>query len=279
MVSSRRYYRVLEDDLEHPLESYFTFNNGSQSSKNGNNKRKSVRLSSSSTSTPTRRTEFQQQLRDTIASQSSDSSSSNSSSRSSSPSDVAPSPLEISSFPASLHTENVNRQPPMEILTETGNERRDVSSDEEGEGEPENNNNESVAHDQVIEENDYEIVEEDGSEEEEEVEGDVYFARDNKGHILREMLEHLNSVEWKRVVVRFDNFLSHVNIVSKKTILNRSAVQQGSGVIAHLVDHFLVEDFEEVSLPTMASAVDENVGSKQKGKEESDSQPNPVDSV
>ncbi|KAJ1499323.1 hypothetical protein HMI54_011883 [Coelomomyces lativittatus] len=145
MVSSRRYYRVLEDDIEHPLESYFTFN-GSQSSKNGNNnKRKSVRLSSSSASTPTRRTSgFQQQLRDTIASQSSDSSSSNSSS----PSDVAPSPIEISSFPTSLHTENANRQPPMEILTETVNERR-VSSDEEGEGDSKNNNsNDIVADDQ-----------------------------------------------------------------------------------------------------------------------------------
>jgi len=71
------------------------------------------------------------------------------------------------------------------------------------------------------------------------------------------MLETLNSLEWERFGVALDNFLSHVNIVCKKTILEKvthlpltgrykdeldGANHIGFGVLQHLVDHFLLND-------------------------------------
>jgi len=93
--------------------------------------------------------------------------------------------------------------------------------------------------------------------EEEERDHCDFYKNDTRGEELRGMLETLNSLEWERFGVALDNFLSHVNIVCKKTILEKvthlpltgrykdeldGANHIGFGVLQHLVDHFLLND-------------------------------------
>ncbi len=117
---------------------------------------------------------------------------------------------------------------------------------------------EKKSNSQEIEENDNghhettqlrEKEEKEAEEEEEETDGQqqqeaIFFQRDAKGPELREMFECLNSLTWNRVGVKFDNYMSHVNIICKKHFFTKfsfsdsSTLSPGTGVLQHLVDHF-----------------------------------------
>lgn len=59
------------------------------------------------------------------------------------------------------------------------------------------------------------------------------------------MLRALHNLGWKRVPVVFDNYLSHINIISKWEFFNPYGHRHGAGVLAHLIDHFLTEEENE----------------------------------
>src|SRR5690348_9213348 len=62
------------------------------------------------------------------------------------------------------------------------------------------------------------------------------------------MLASLQSLSWIRVPVLFDNYLSHINIISKWEIFNWNAQKNGEGVLRHLIDHMLIEVPETADL-------------------------------
>lgn len=80
------------------------------------------------------------------------------------------------------------------------------------------------------------------------------------------MLASLQSLPWTRVPVVFDNYLSHINIISKWEIFNWNAQKNGEGVLRHLVDHMLVEVPEEEAADEEGDKEDKKKKKKKKHK-------------